>query len=111
MAPESGAQTHVPLTELRAAGKHGTFVVQVKENRIEDYTYRRNGIDTAGKRLVLLFASSDEAAYVSGRMVMWKQNHQEIPAAAARFQKGLHFEMSLVVLLQKEQPEYIHTPL
>ena len=108
---QTGAQKHVPLTELRAAGKHGSFVVQVKENRIEDYTYRRNGTETAGKRLELLFASPDEAAYVSGRMVMWKQNHQEITAAAARFQKGLHFEMSLVVLLQKEQPEYIHTPL
>ena len=110
-SPEIGGHKHVPLTELRAAGKHGSFVVQVKENMIEDYTYRRNGMETAGKRLVLLFASADEAAYVSGRMVMWKQDRQEITAAAARFQKGLHFEMSSVVLLQKEQPEYIHTPL
>ena len=91
MAPESGAQTHVPLTELRAAGKHGTFVVQVKENRIEDYTYRRNGIDTAGKRLVLLFASSDEAAYVSGRMVMWKQNH----CCGCALSEGLAFRNEL----------------
>lgn len=100
-----------PLSELQAAARHGRFVVQVKFQKVEEYTYTRQGAPTKGKRLHVLFASAEEGAYVSGRMVMWQQKSGELEAAAARFQVGLHFEMKSVVFLQKEVAEYIHTPL
>ncbi|CAK9022774.1 unnamed protein product [Durusdinium trenchii] len=100
-----------PPNTLPAAARHGRFVVQVKFQKVEEYTYTRQGAPTKGKRLHVLFASAEEGAYVSGRMVMWQQKSGELEAAAARFQVGLHFEMKSVVFLQKEVAEYIHTPL
>ena len=100
-----------PLSEIKAAGRHGSFVVQVKYCKLEEYDYKRQGNQVPGKRLLVLFASNEESMYVVGKMVMWQQKADELKTAAARFQVGLHFVMSKLSFMTKEQPEFIGGPL
>lgn len=103
--------SYKPLREIQAAGKLGTFLVQVHWQNLEEYTYVREGKTLQGCRLTLLLVSSEEKEYVTAKMTMWKGNKAEVEAAAARFKVGLHFLMTQVSFVANEQRQYISSPI
>ena len=107
---QSGTATK-PVREIQAAGKFATFVVQVHQQDMEEYTYTRNGQPVQGRRLNVRFVSKVEAEYVTGRMTMWRGDRRELDSAASRFKVGLHFQMTEVGFLQDEQGCYISSPV